>query len=432
MGPEQLLRQLDAARAELNSSLKTWEKRRPLKVLVLSRSYPNNVTDLLGLWVERLVRHSTRFCEPKVVSPVPYCPPLPGLPESYARFRRVERHGWDDGIEVFHPRLVIGPGYSLYNVEWMLYYLAIHRLVSRLHRDFAFDLMHAHFTYPDGVVATYLGRRYGVPVIITEHAPWGVWTDKFAGVRQRAAWAVEHSVCHISVSESVRKSVEQCVGARRNLVVVPNAVEGSVFTLLTNGHRRIPNQILFAGAVRPVKGVDVLLKSMRLLADRGRDANLVLVGEAFYGAYQDEEYRLRRMVRDLHLENRVRFAGKKVPHELAHCMQESDLLVLPSRAESFGMVLVEALACGTPVVATRCGGPEDIVNEEVGVLVPPEDPEALARGIEYVLEHGADYDPARLRAHALENFGLESVGRRIESLYHEALDSFQASARRGS
>lgn len=85
------------------------------------------------------------------------------------------------------------------------------------------------------------------------------------------------------------------------------------------------------------------------------------------------------------------------------------------------MVLVEALACGTPVVATRCGGPEDIVTEEVGVLVPPEDPAALAAGIAQVLDRRGEYDAAKLRAYALERFGLESVGKRLEALYEEAL-----------
>ena len=397
-----------------------------MKVLVLSRSYPNNVTELLGLWVEGLVLQSTRFCQPKVVSPVPFCPPVPGLAESYLRFRRVERNCWNGGVEVFHPRLIVGPGYSLYGAEWVLYYAAIRRLISQIRRRFPFDLIHAHFTYPDGVAAVRLGRRYAVPVIITEHVPWHVWTDKYARVRRRMIRAACHCTYHVSVSESVRRSVEQVTGVRRNSVVIPNGVDGSIFTRSVNGRRATPGQILFAGAVRPIKGVDVLLKALRLLVDRGADAKLVLVGEAYYGAYRQEEIRLGQMVSSLDLNDRVRFVGKQTPRELVVHMQESAVLVLPSRAESFGVVLVEALACGTPVVATRCGGPEEIVNEQVGVLVPPEDPEALAQGIRHVLDHRTDYDPARLRAHALENFGLDSVGRRIEDLYNRALEPFQS------
>jgi len=164
---------------------------------------------------------------------------------------------------------------------------------------------------------------------------------------------------------------------------------------------------------------------MKLLADRGRELKLVLVGESFYASYRREYERLRQMAADLGLGARVEFAGKKLGAELVRYMQDSALLVLPSRRESLGTVLVEALACGTPVVATRCGGPEDIVNDQVGVLVPPEDPEALARGIEHLLERRASYDPNRLRAYALENFGVEAVARQLASLYREALANFQ-------
>ena len=153
----------------------------------------------------------------------------------------------------------------------------------------------------------------------------------------------------------------------------------------------------------------------------------MLIGEAYYGRYRQEELRLRNLTGDLNLQDRISFAGKQPFTELVRQMQRSAALILPSRAESLGMVLVEALACGTPVVATRCGGPEDIVNEQVGILVPPEDPEALANGIEHVLDHRMDYDPVKLRAHALENFGLESVGARLAHVYQEVMLQFRGS-----
>jgi glycosyltransferase involved in cell wall biosynthesis len=402
---------------------------RGLRVLVLSRSYPNNVLELLGLWVQALVRQSSQFCEVKVISPVPYCPPLPGMPEDYARFRRVSARRWDGDIEVRHPRFVVGPGYSTHRLEARLYYAGIRKTVAELRRDFPFDLIHAHFTNPDGVVGARLARRYGVPVVITEQNPWGPWMSQYPTVCRDAVWAARESARHIAISEAVRKTIEQFAGKRENLVVIPDGVDGSVFKMAPPGQGRVPDQLLFVGAIRPVKGVDVLLRAMRLLADCGRAAKLVLIGEAFYGPYRREELRLQRMTAELNLQDRVRFAGKQPFPELVRQMQQSAALVLPSRAESLGMVLVEALACGTPVVATRCGGPEDIVNDGVGVLVPPEDPEALAYGIEHVLTHAGKYDPARLRAHALEKFGLEAVGERLEQVYREAVRQFRGKER---
>lgn len=396
-----------------------------LRVLVLSRNYPNNVTELLGVWVRSLVRQSATFCQVKVVSPVPYCPRVPGFPEQYARFRRVERRRWDGGIESFHPRFISGPGYSTHTIESLLYLAAIRPTVEAVRREFPFDLIHAHFTYPDGVVAAHLARRYGIPVVITEHSPWSPWMDEYPIVRPRAIRAAKQSACHIAVSESVRRTVEHFAGKMENLAVIPCGVDGSVFTLPPDAQPRDPDQILFVGAIRRVKGVDILLRAVRILADRGRPTRLIVVGEAFYDSYRQEELRVKKMVGDLDIGDRVRFVGGQLPPDLVRSMQKSAALVLPSRAESLGMVLVEALACGTPVVATRCGGPEEIVNDRVGLLVPPEDPEALARGIEHVLDRRHTYDPVRLRAHALEKFGLEGVGERLKHVYQEAVRRHQ-------
>jgi glycosyltransferase involved in cell wall biosynthesis len=147
---------------------------------------------------------------------------------------------------------------------------------------------------------------------------------------------------------------------------------------------------------------------------------LLLVGGSLYRRARADEIGLRTLARSLGLERHVAFAGIRSPSEVAAAMRESALLVLPSRRETFGSVLVEALASGTPVVATRCGGPEDVVTDGVGRLVPPEDPEALAEAMEDVLRHRARYAPAALRAYALEHFAWERVGERTVALYDQA------------
>ena len=401
--------------------------KQPLKVLVLSRNYPNNVIKIVGLWVEGLVRHLGKSCEAKVIAPVPYWPPLPGFPQ-FSRFRSVQRQRWADGIEVFHPRFLTGPGFSLHSFESITYHLAARRLVGRLRRRFPFDLVHAHFVYPDGVVAARIARRYGVPLIITEQVPWRPWMDDYPLVHRQGLQVMRESAFQIAISRSVRDSITHFTGELPNLRVIPDGVDGSIFRLPHEGVPPLRNQVLFVGVVRPLKGVDVLLKAMRLLVDRGSPAKLLLVGGTFYPSYRREYERLKQLASELAVTRHVDFAGEKPLPELVRHMQESALLVLPSRVESFGAVLVEALACGTPVVATRCGGPEDIVTEQVGVLVPPENPEALAAAIQQVLSQRARYDPARLRAYALERFSWDRIAQQIVQLYHQAILQQSASA----
>jgi glycosyltransferase involved in cell wall biosynthesis len=246
--------------------------------------------------------------------------------------------------------------------------------------------------------------------------------DQYPRVRRKAVWASGEAAFHTAVSRSALDTVEHFTGPSAKLRVIPNGVDGTIFTPLPEGRQPDPSQIVYVGRIHRVKGVDVLLRAMRRLIDQRPHLRLVLVGGGFpYRGYQIEEESLRALAADLGLGWRVEFTGGQPPGEVARIMRESAVLVLPSRAESFGSVLVEALACGTPVVATRCGGPEDIVTDEVGVMVPPEDDEALAGAFAHVLDHRSEYPPRRLRAYALERFSWERVAGLTSELYREAL-----------
>jgi teichuronic acid biosynthesis glycosyltransferase TuaC len=402
---------------------------RPLKVLVLSRSYPNAVLPNLGLWVQRLVRHLTGLCQPRVISPVPYCPPLPGM-SLYTRFRWIPKQSHTQGIPVYHPRLLLGPGRSLYNLEALAYYFSVRRLVARLQREFPFDVIHAHFSYPDGVAAAWLGRRYGIPVVVTEHAPWRPWMDNYPLVRRQTLSVYADVDFYVAVSRSLRDMLAHFTGSTERIRVLPNGVERTVFTPPAPGEPYDRNQILFIGFLNHNKGVDILFRAMQLLWQRRPEARLVLAGGNFYRNPRRQEQRLRSLAENLRLGDRVRFLGPQPPQEVAKLMRQSALLVLPSRAESFGVVLVEALACGTPVLATRCGGPQDIVTEDVGILVPVDDAAALAGGMERILSERQRYSPARLRNYALERFSWDQIALETVDLYHEAVAARHAGGMR--
>ena len=384
---------------------------RPLRILMLSRSYPSDVFPNAGLWVERptaLLNEREGF-EVCVVSPQPYCPPFPnaGALRQYARFRSIPRREVQNGVEVLRPRFPTGPGRSTYAFESRAYQFGIHRTVDRLRERFSFDLIHAHFVYPEGAAAHRLSRRYGIPFVISEHAPWT--REWFARRRVRLeSVAAGRAVSEImAVSEFIRRSVHDW-GEDVATSIVPEGVDGQMFRPI-DGAAFIQDQILYVGWPNYNKGVDVLLRAMALLRDRGEPGRLLLVGGSYFRSTRLMESELRRLADELNLGDRVTFAGPKPHHEVARLMAESALLVLASRAEAFGTVLGEALACGTPVVSTRSGGPEDYVTPEVGRLVPVGDVEALADALDTVLRERASFSPERLRRFALDRFSWSRV-----------------------
>jgi glycosyltransferase involved in cell wall biosynthesis len=394
-----------------------------LKVLVLSRSYPNNVMPVLGMWVERLVQHVAQHCVPRVVAPVPYCPPAPPF-VGFTKYRRIVHCRQTEGVNVWHPRYLAGPGYWLHRFDATLYYLSVRRLVEKLHDDSPFDLIHAHFVYPDGVAAVRLGNELGIPVAITEHARWKPWMDLYPTVRVQAVAASRECALHMPVSRFVRDTIVQYTGKSANIHVVPIGVDGSVFTPGTDGSSPNSNQILFVGRIHRVKGVDILLRAMQSLISRRPASKLVLIGGGFlWRDFRRQDKQLRDMAAQLGLRSHVEFLGPKEPCEVAHLMRNSAVVVLPSRAETFGAVLIEALACGTPVVATRCGGPEEIVTDKLGVLVAPEDPDALSQAIQHVLDNRKSYDSRLLREHALNNYSWEKISQKTVDLYHQVVEN---------
>jgi len=391
-----------------------------INVLVLSRNYPNGVLPYLGPWVQQWAKSTLGACQVRTVAPVPYYPPLPG-PYDFRRFRQVPPQEWCDGIQVFHPRFLTGPGYTTHNIEAETYSWGISKTVDRLWRDTPFDLIHAHFIYPDGVVGARLARYYGVPLIITEHAFWQPWLDQYPRVRKLAISASKDCSFHIAVSHSVRENITHFTGENERLRVIPVGVDMDVFTPLQAGQTPEPESILFVGRIHETKGVDVLFHAMRQLVERRPSVQLSLIGGGFYPQWREQEERLRRLSVELGLASHVRFLGIQPPNKVAEAMRKSSLLVLPSRRETLGAVLIEALACGTPVVATRCGGPEDVVTERVGRLVPKEDPVHLADAMEEVLKKRPHYDANVLRTYAEKHFSWKRVAEQTVTLYQEAL-----------
>ncbi|MEW6754156.1 MAG: glycosyltransferase [Candidatus Latescibacterota bacterium] len=385
-----------------------------MRVLVTSRLYPSAACPGRGTFVHNQVRFLAAHCELEVISPTPWSLPVPGTGR-YGAYARVRRHECLDGIAVSYPRYLSPPRRVLFSHAWRFYLAAVRR--AQVHRP---DLVHAHLAYPDGYAGVHLSRALGVPLVISVHGH-DVRQIPQANPRWRAL--VEAALAQAA---AVIGSSTDILGRLASLGVpdsrvhrVPQGVDSARFCLST---RQGPGsgdwRLLYLGRFDQKKGIGVLLEAVALLRQEGRRVHLRLVGGS---PISGTGAAFRRQAALLGLEECVEFGSEKPPEAIPAEIGDSDLLVLPSFYDSFGIVLIEAMACGVPVVATRCGGPEDIVEPEVGELVTPGSVLDLARGIGNVLDGYARYDRQAIRERAVERYDYRSIAARIHGIYGAVL-----------
>ncbi len=300
------------------------------------------------------------------------------------------------------------------------------------------DLLHGHWLHPQGTAAANAARALGRPAVLTAHGTDVARFDGPGGAYYRthslaAARAAARVIC---VSGAMRDRLADLGVAAERLVVIPNGVDLERFTPRERaaaraeiaaalgpavaGGERGP-LLVFAGELLPVKQVDRLLRAVKELA-AGAAAPL-RVALALAGGGPEED-RLRTLARELGLGDAVVFTGQRPHAEMPAWLAAADLLVLPSASEGLPLVVPEALAAGTPVVASRVGGiPECVAEGVTGVLVPPEGDAELAAGLRAALTR--TWDRAALAA-AARPFGWDAQVARIEAVYYEVLAAARA------
>jgi glycosyltransferase involved in cell wall biosynthesis len=350
-----------------------------MRVLVLSSVFPNSRDQLFGVFVKERIVQVARHCQVIVVAPVPWFP-------FGSLIRGTHRHAVPrlesiDNLQVYHPRFFSVPG-LFKSLDGVFYFISVLPLLLGLHREFPFDLIDAHFVYPDGVAACLLAKWFGCPVTITLRGTIGKLA-KFFLRRKQIQWALASASRVFSVSRSLQEIAVQLACDPQKTRVVPNGIDCNVFQPLDRVQARnrlgIPLDrivLLSVGALCERKGHHRIMQVLpRLISVH---PNLLFVAVGGPGAEGDMGPSLARLSHELGLDQYVRLVGARPHHEIAVWLAAADLFCLATSNEGMANVLVEALACGVPVVTTRVGGNAELVQDGVnGLLVSHGDTEAL-------------------------------------------------------
>lgn len=277
------------------------------------------------------------------------------------------------------------------------------------------DIIHAN-VYTSGVPAVIIGKIFKVPVLITEHFSAFPRQILSKGEIKKAKFAFERAQYVLPVSKSLQEAIE-FYGIKAKFEVMPNVVDTNIFHP-DNQLKKENNikKILLVALLEPNKGIPYLFQALHLLNLKRNDFFLDIIGDGPNRA----EY--EKLATELNIANKICFYGIKTKQEIAGFMRQSDFFVLPSLHETFGVVLIEALASGVPVIATNIGGPNEIINKNVGILVLPKDAVTLTQEINFMLDNYEKYSSAIITEYARSNFSFETVGRKFTKIY-ERLNS---------
>ena len=386
-----------------------------MKVLVTSRLYPSSPLPTRGTFVHEQARFLNTHCRVEVVSPTPFSLPLRGLGRR-AVYARIPGSELLDGLEIRYPRYLSLPRRLLFSQAWRFYLAALKGAVRTRP-----DLIHAHLAYPDGLAAVEYARQLGCPVVISVHGH-----DVREIPEARASWralvarALGQATAVIASSGDIRERVRALGVEDGRIRAIPQGVDCRLFRIGKRAGGEGGWRVLYVGRYDPRKGLDVLLEAMHRVRQHRGDVRLQLVGASPLGGTAAA---YGRTIDDLGLGDCVELVDEQPHEEIPRFMAEADLFALPSYYDSFGVVVAEAMACGLPVVATRCGGPEELVEEGSGRLVAVGDAEDLAAGILAVIEGYGRYDRPAIRRRAEGLWDYRGIATRIHALYEEILES---------
>jgi glycosyltransferase involved in cell wall biosynthesis len=280
------------------------------------------------------------------------------------------------------------------------------------------DIIHSYILVRTGIIAWYYSRKWKIPFIISEQ-----WSGYVTGKFLASAWIRKKSVNYIvrkakaitSVSDFLLKGMHRCGLKNKIEKVIPNVIETN-HSISNISNKEFVQVLLVADLVDEIKNISGVIKMIAYLP---REMRVIL---KIVGGGPDEK-KLKQLTEENGLINRkIFFEGLKKNSEVYQYLSECDFLIMNSRFETFSLICAEAMSCGKPVLATRCGGPDEFINSDCGILIEPDDTESLKRNFEFMINNYDKFDPIKIKTHVINRFSKEIISKSFHDLYSALLN----------
>lgn len=276
------------------------------------------------------------------------------------------------------------------------------------------DIVHVHF-YFMGAIGSILKTKYGLPVLHTEHSSkLNKPADEISSLDKklaRMAFSAADMVTCVSKALSLR--LEENFGVKSR--VIPNIVDDHAFVYRERRKDKAVFDFVSVGRLVPIKNFDKLIPAFAK-ADLGEKAKLNIIGDG------PERNNLEKMVVATGLKDKVLFHGAATRDKIAEKFHDSDAFILLSERETFGVAMVEAMYTGLPVISSRCGGPEDFITPDNGILLPDREIETAAKAMREMFLGERRFNPAKIAAGSKESFSARTVSGQITEAYRQCID----------
>lgn len=365
-----------------------------MKVLILTKTFPESDNDWGGIFVKEQAEALKKDHQITVVK----------FRTDNLKFNPFFNYHINEKADKEYRYIIINVSRSFPIYNQFNYIVSVYLALRKIFKGNYPDLVHCHYSYPAGVIARLINLKLKIPYIVTEHTKIQT-TFRSVFHRKLSLWALRNSCKNITVSNSLRNELVR--EGINNVVVVPNVVDFDKFSIAAKQQTALT--IGFLGSLNSHnKGLDLLLKAC---AGLNRNFVVKIGGAGLHYQYYVE------MAGDLGISEKCIFKGEIAKTDISDFYSDLDLFVLPSRYETFGIVLVEAMASGLPVISTRCGGPEEIITDVSGLLIEPDNSDRLMEAIEKIASDLNEYDPSEIRNFALNNWGVIPFLNKINPIY---------------
>lgn len=270
------------------------------------------------------------------------------------------------------------------------------------------DIIHVHCGLYGGLAAKYIKDMYSIPYVITEHSSLvlnNILNDYNKNILKIA---YDNANCLISVGEKLKSSMMEYT--TNKIVVIPNIVNTDEFKVCNNKREKF--RFLSVAYLKKNKRIDLVIESFNRLKKKYDNIELYIGG-----AGPEEEY-LKDIIYKYNIDKDVKLLGEVSREDLPDCMGNADCFVLPSMFETFGVVYIEALACGVPIISTKCGGPEDFFNENLGYMIEVNNSNELYKAMENSINNKDRFNKEEISLYIKNRFSKEVIVKEIEKVYN--------------